>query len=80
MSIAIAVQNDLKRLPQEAQDSAIAALALSIAKRLDSGTVGLRDLAAVARELRLLMQELAGLEIQPDDDGDLLLQELRSQA
>lgn len=54
-----AVRKDLQRLPREDRLGGLAALALTLARRLDEGDAGLRDTAAISRELHAILQTLA---------------------
>lgn len=59
--VATAVSKELGNLPEELRGSPLAAAALLLAGRLDSGGVTDRDAAALSRELRLVLAELRAL-------------------
>jgi hypothetical protein len=55
------VRKDLRRVPAEHRSGGLAATALKLAKAIDAGPEP-RDLAALSRELRALLIELAKFE------------------
>lgn len=59
------VRRDLRRLPQEDRDGAIAGLAIELAKRLDEGDASLRDLAALSAQFHAVMLTLAKKQEPP---------------
>lgn len=60
-----AVLRDLKMLPEDLRKGAIAAVALALARQLDTGDMSARDLSDVANKLRMAMVTLR--EIAPGE-------------
>lgn len=71
-----AVQADLDRLPPTESDGGLAELALILARTLDRGTAGLRDTAAISRELRLILLALSQHLESSDPEVDRLIARL----
>lgn len=63
------VLEDLKALPDEAAERAIAKLALNNARRIDNGDVADRDIAPLYKELRQMISQLK-LDYPPEPEDD----------
>jgi hypothetical protein len=63
------VLEDLKALPDEASERAVAKLALNNARRIDSGDVADRDIAPLYKELRQMIAQLR-LDFPPIAEDD----------
>lgn len=59
------MRRDLRRLPREDRDGALAGLALELAKRLDEGDLSSRDLSAVSSQFHAVLLTLAKKQEPP---------------
>lgn len=75
LNIERAARADLRALPAEYRNSAVAKGYIELARRIDAG-VGARDAAAMAREMRLCL--LALYELAPPMQEDDKVDELRA--